>query len=304
VNSCPYHDVSDECYTRLDAMIGKMNEEHEHFASMMRECDSVHETDLSLPCLRLEARFYDDYKSSLPLDSNVVNDAALTNLGEVFDPPLTPLTFVAPSFSSTPMDTSVNDSILLASPLPLAQCTGLEMGETSRGDASLVEDVLLSWSGGLTLVEPYLEEALFEELCDDSLVVGAAPRIEHIDPIWTEPLDLTPILSPSLPTTPTHLHAVHESLGDIREYNPFLDPYCAHLEDMPRKIEWTTFFDYYFDFSMAFDKFKRALSLFVPSLLVFSYSHYFETHTKAYDKLLRTLTASELAARVLSARSD
>jgi len=40
------------------------------------------------------------------------------------------------------------------------------------------------------LVEPYLEEVLFEELCDESLVVDAAPSIEHIDPICTEPLDL------------------------------------------------------------------------------------------------------------------
>jgi len=81
-----------------------------------------------------------------------------------------------------------------------------------------------------------------------------------------------------------------------------VDPYCTYLEDMPRKIEWTTFFDYYFDFSMAFDKFKRALTLFVPSLLAFSYSHYFEMHAKAHDKLLIALTASELAAQVLSAK--
>ena len=92
------------------------------------------------------------------------------------------------------------------------------------------------------MVKPYLEEAPFEELCDDSLVVGVAPSVEHINPICTEPLDFTPISSPLLPTTPSHLHALHESLGDIRGYNPSLDPYSAYLEDMPRKIEWTTFF--------------------------------------------------------------
>ena len=53
----------------------------------------------------------------LPLESNVVDDTLLTNLEEVFDPPLTLLTFVAPSFSNTPMDTTIRDSILLASPL-------------------------------------------------------------------------------------------------------------------------------------------------------------------------------------------
>jgi len=149
------------------------------------------------------------------------------------------------------------------------------------------------------LVEPYLEEASFEELCDDSLVVGAAPSIDHINPICSEPLDLTPISSPLLSTTPSHLHAFHESLGDIRGYNPSLDPYCTYLEDVPRKIMWNTFFDHDFDFSMAFDEFKRALTLFAPSLLVFSYAHHFEMHAQAHDKFLRALTASELTTRIL-----
>ena len=83
------------------------------------------------------------------------------------------------------------------------------MGKTSQGDASSIEDILLSWSRGLTLVELYLEEAPFEELCDDSLVVGAAPSIDHIDPICIEPLDFTPISFPLLPATPSHLHAFH-----------------------------------------------------------------------------------------------
>jgi len=154
------------------------------------------------------------------------------------------------------------------------------------------------------LVGPYLEEAPFEELCDDSLVVSAAPTIEHIDPIYTEPLDLSPISSPLLPTTCSHLHAFHESLGDIRGYNPSLDPYCAYLEDMPTKIEWTNFFDYYFNFFMPFDKFKRALTLFATFLPVLSYLHYFEMHAKAHDKLLRALTASERERRVLGDKEE
>ena len=107
------------------------------------------------------------------------------------------------------------------------------------------------------MVEPYLEEASFEELCDDSLVVGAAPSIDHINPICSEPLDLTPISSPLLPTTSSHLHAFHESLRDTRGCNPSLDPCRAYPEDVPRKIMWSTFFDHNFDFSIAFDKFKR-----------------------------------------------
>ena len=67
--------------------------------------------------LRLVA---DDCESSLFLESNILVDALLTDLEEMFDPPSTSLAFVAPSFSSTPMDTSVSDLTLLTSPLPLA----------------------------------------------------------------------------------------------------------------------------------------------------------------------------------------
>ena len=76
------------------------------------------------------------------------------------------------------------------------------MGETSRGDASFIEDVSLSWSGGLTLVESYLEEAPFEEFSDDVEMGSATPSMELIDSICTEPLDSTPISSPFLPIIP------------------------------------------------------------------------------------------------------
>jgi len=62
---------------------------------------------------------------------------------------------------------------------------------------------------------------------------------------------------------------------------------------------WSTFFDHDFDFCMEFNAFQRALTLFAPSLLVFSYSHHFEMHKTAHDKLLRALTASELRTRIL-----
>ena len=68
--------------------------------------------------------------------------------------------------------------------------------------------------------------------------VGAVLSIEHIYPICTELLDLVPISSPSLPTTPSHLHALLEPLGEIGKYNPSSNPYCVHLKDMPRKIDY------------------------------------------------------------------
>jgi len=87
---------------------------------------------------------------------------------------------------------------LLCSPISLAQCTGLEMGESPRGDANCVEDASLAWSGNITLLEPS-----FHEYYSDDVRVGAAPSIEHIGPICTELLYLTPISSPSFPSPPT-----------------------------------------------------------------------------------------------------
>jgi len=135
--------------------------------------------------------------------------------------------------------------------------------------------------GDIALLEPS-----FEEYYSHDMRLGAAPSIEHTDQIHTELLDLVPISSPFLPTTPTYLHAFQESLGDISGFHSSFDLYCAHLEDSPRKIMWSTVFDHHSNFSMAFDKFKRAQTLFAISLLVFSYLHHFKMHAKAYDKLL------------------
>ena len=92
VNSYPYYDVFNECHARLDVMIGTMNEQHEHLVSVTREYGLLHETDPSRPCPSLEV---DDCESSLPVESNVVDDTPLTDLGEVFIPLLTSLSFIA-----------------------------------------------------------------------------------------------------------------------------------------------------------------------------------------------------------------
>jgi len=46
----------------------------------MREFGLLHETDPSLAIPTLESSLYDDYEFSLPLESNVVDDASLTDL--------------------------------------------------------------------------------------------------------------------------------------------------------------------------------------------------------------------------------
>jgi len=94
------------------------------------------------------------------------------------------------------------------------------------------------------------------------------------------------------------LCAFLDSLGDIRGYHPSFDPYYAYLEDVPRKNMWSPFFDHTFDFSMAFDEFKRPVSLVASSFLEFSYSHNSEMHAITYDK--RALTAFESRTELLS----
>jgi len=94
VNSCPYHDIFNEAYARLNAMIETMNESQEHFVSEMREFILLYETDPSLPVPKLESCLCDDYESFFPLESNIFDNAPLTDLKEVFDSPLTSLPLV------------------------------------------------------------------------------------------------------------------------------------------------------------------------------------------------------------------
>jgi len=142
-NSYRYYDISDKCYARLNAMIETLNERHTYFVSKMRECGPLHKNGPSLASLTVEASFYDDYKPSLPLEADSTVDTPLTGLEEVIDPILISLPFVVLSLPNTPRDTAIGDLTLLASPLPLAQCAGLETGELSKGDASILKMIYL-----------------------------------------------------------------------------------------------------------------------------------------------------------------
>ena len=104
------------------------------------------------------------------------------------------------------------------------------------GYASFIEDISLSWLGELTLVNPYLDEAPLEEFSDDVEMGSATSSMGLINSIYTEPLDSTPISSPFFPITPSYVYGFRESQGDIRGSHPLFDPYCAYLEDVPRKI--------------------------------------------------------------------
>ena len=75
------------------------------------------------------------------------------------------------------------------------------------------------------------------------------------------------------------------NLGYFSWYNASLDPYCMYLVDAPRKIMCSTFFDFYFDFSMAFGLLKRILTFFVMFIFMLSYSQACEAHATVFDKL-------------------
>jgi len=64
------------------------------------------------------------------------------------------------------------------------------------------------------------------------------------------------------------------------------------------------FFDHVFDFSLAFDEFKRPPTLFASSFLVFCYSHNSHMYVVTYNKLLRALTASESRTRLLRGQEE
>jgi len=105
-NACPYSDISDECYAKLNAMIRIMNGRLECFVRKMRETSLLHETDPSSSSPRLEVSLYDDYESSLPLELDFIADSPLINLGKVIVRSLTSLQFIAPSLPSTLTDTT------------------------------------------------------------------------------------------------------------------------------------------------------------------------------------------------------
>ena len=68
-----------------------------------------------------------------------------------------------------------------------------------------------------------------------------------------------------------------ESLNTCRGNDPSYDPYSLYLGRMPMKIMLTTAFNFFTDFSKAFDKFRRVLTI----ISAFLY------------KLMRALTTSE-----------
>ena len=90
------------------------------------------------------------------------------------------------------------------------------------------------------------------------------------------------------------------SLGYFRRYDPSIDPYYVCLEDLSRKITWTTFFNSSYDFSKAIDKVKRMFDIFGVILVIASYFLFSNLWSQELDKLLRALMAFDLKGRVFT----
>jgi len=231
VNPCPYYVISNEGFVRLNNMIETMNEQIARFENYLWENQLSYETNLSLPSSRLKVSLCDDDKSSFPLESDFIVHRALTDLEEVIDVPLTLLSLVASSSLSTPGDTAENVLTLSISPLLLAQCTGLKVGEPFRDDVSPYDEGdSLAWSKEIVLVEQYLEESPLDESCAYDAVVGSFSSPKSMNSIPVEFLDFVHIPSPLLPSIPLMwMYYVH-ILGDFRRYVPSINSYCAYLE--------------------------------------------------------------------------
>ena len=62
-----------------------------------------------------------------------------------------------------------------------------------------------------------------------------------------------------------------ESLGIFQGFIPCLDLHYLYLQDLAKKIMWSNFFYYSFDFFKEFDLFRRALT--IMHLLLFAWPH-------------------------------
>jgi len=192
-------------------------------------------------------------------------------------------------------------------PFPLAQSTEFEVGATFIVNASVDADDAC-----------YDSDSLFIEVPDSDAIVAGLSFVDVVSIVRTSfvlvanaspvPLD-TPHASSlcSLPSPECHtmpfadFHDMLQgdvldcidSLGIFRGYYPSLDPYSLYLQSMPLKIMLISAFNFFTDFSKAFDKFKRALMIISAFLFKCFYLHRPELHAQMFDKLLRALTASE-----------
>ena len=81
---------------------------------------------------------------------------------------------------------------------------GVTDGRDFKEGTNFVEDDSLVRSKDLTLMEPFVKEAPFVELCGDREMVRVASSFKHMDLTYIESLGLTPISSLLLHNIPSH----------------------------------------------------------------------------------------------------
>jgi len=194
-------------------------------------------------------------------------------------------------------------------PLPFAPSTEFELGETLSVNASVDEDDSCFDSNNVLIeVHDSVATPIGMSYVDVEITVPASSVMD--DDVSLDPLD-TPHASPlcSLPSPFPECHNMlladfhdmlqgdvfdcMDSLGTFKGYSPSLDSYSLYLESMPLKIIFITAFTSFTDFSKAFDKLKRALTIILAFLFKCFYLHHSDLHAQMFDKLLRALMASE-----------
>jgi len=191
--------------------------------------------------------------------------------------------YAQPDFVS-PLDNTDVVLTLHDSSFPLAQCMGLEEGDSFGGDArSSVVDACFESDDIFDEVHDLAETPL-EGSCDvfvceespslafDDSVIPNILEHSYVSPTCSQPSILPDCSLDVLVDNPkvcdSDVNLGHEdnefnvlggnvddylSLGYLRGYDPSIDPYCRSLEDLPRKITWITCFSPFYDFSMVFD---------------------------------------------------
>jgi len=192
--SCTYY-ISDEGFTRLSSMIETMNRQQAEFEIKMWEFDLSHETDLRFSSPKLDVCLCDDGASFPPLESR---------LEVVLDPPFLTPSLVGPSSPSTLRDNTAFNMTLLDPPLPLAQSTEFEVGETFIVNASVdVDDTYYESYHTFTEVHDFdvtLEGRLYVDA--EVIVTTSHDVVENISPDSVDTLHASPSCSLPSPSRP------------------------------------------------------------------------------------------------------
>jgi len=249
-------------------MIETMNKQQAEFDGKMREFELSHETNLRFSSPNLEVCLCDDGESFTPLESG---------LNAVFDPSQTTLSLVAPPSPSTLRDNTTFSMTLPNPHLHLAQSTEFEVGETFIITANVDEDDICYESDDVSIeVHDFDATLAGKSYVDVVITVSTSP--DMVDNISPDPLDASHASSLcSLPSpfpkchnmSLVNYHDIREgnvddcvdNVGTFRRYDPSLDPYSLCLGNMPAKFMDTIAFDHSHDFSKAFDKLRRALTI-------------------------------------------